>query len=59
LELALAAVAAALAFCAEMIGTGVFGAIDADFGGGLATDTAREGCGGTAIGHFIASFIAV
>src|SRR5580704_2992541 len=41
--LALAAVAAALAFCAAVILAGVFGAIHADFGGRLPADAAREG----------------
>ena len=40
--LALAAVTAALAFVAAMVLAGVLGAIDADLGGGLPTDAARE-----------------
>jgi hypothetical protein len=43
--LALAAVAAALAFCAAMIFAGVLGAINADLGGRLSTDAACEGDG--------------
>jgi len=44
-QLALAAIAAPLAFFAAMIGASVFGAVHADLGRRLAADAAREGDG--------------
>ena len=44
-EIALAAVAAALALFAQVIGAGVLGAIDANFGRRLVTDAALESGG--------------
>jgi hypothetical protein len=44
-EIALAAIAAALAFFAQVIGAGVLGAVDADFGGWLVADRALESSG--------------
>jgi hypothetical protein len=44
-EVALAAVAAAFAFFAQVIGAGVLGAVDADFGGRLVADAALERSG--------------
>jgi hypothetical protein len=41
-EIALAAIAAALAFLAEVIGTGIFGAVDTNVGGGFVTNVALE-----------------
>jgi len=41
-EIALAAIAAALAFLAKVIGTGVFGAVDTNVGGGFATNVALK-----------------
>ena len=44
----MAAITAALAFLAEVIGTGILGAVDANLGGGFVTDAALEGEG---LGH--------
>lgn len=41
-EVALAAIATAFALVAQMIGTSVFGAVDANFGGGLVANIALE-----------------
>ena len=46
-EIALAAVAAALALFAQVISAGVLGAIDANFAGRLLTNTALESSGFT------------
>jgi hypothetical protein len=45
-EFALAAIAAASAFFAAVIGAGILGAVDADRGGWLAADTANKRGGG-------------
>jgi hypothetical protein len=47
-EVALAAIAAALAFLAQVVVTSVLGAVNADFGGGFIADAAHEN---ESVGH--------